>query len=401
MALLALAGEALALSFRRSQWVVERRGQPVREIRAGEVDEIQISGAAEVRASARVAALARGIPVVFLTADGRYRGRLEGPRSPTGALQVEQVRWLADPERALSLARWIVAGKVDSQWRLLTDVQRNRQDPAIGEAACQLRALSRRIPGAESLDQARGLEGQAAAIYYGVFDRLITHPHFRWSGRNRRPPRDPVNACLSFGYTLLATRVESALYATGLLPGVGSLHAPIRGQPALALDLMEEFRAGVVDRMTLRLVNRRQLSPEDFGDPSWRRPHLAVPGPAPREPDGPDLDEPPDDPADSEVEAAGGEPAGQGDPHTAEQDPRPVPVNLTAPGAPSPPRAVYLQDGGRRLFLHEFQRELRRGVREVDSGESPRLGWVLERQARRLARLFQGADPVYRPSRLG
>ncbi len=354
MALLMVRGGELALSFRSGMWVVSRQGEEIRTLRLHEVDEVQCWGGVEVRASARVAALARGLPLVFLTADGRYRGRLDGPRSHTASIQLAQVRWLADDGRRLALARSLVRGKLLSQRTLLMDLQRHRRHAAIAAAACTLRALLSRVELAPSLEGLRGLEGLAASTYFSAFKHLLMNPDFSFSGRNRRPPRDPINACLSFGYALLAIRVESALEAVGLHPGAGALHESIRGQSALTFDLMEEFRAPVVDRMVLRLLNRRQLSPEDFEDPAWRRPLFNAP--------------------------------------TGKEEDAPPPERA---GSPPLPVAVHLGPAARRLVVREFTASLREARGDATEEARIRLDWLLERQARRLARVFQEKTPQY------
>lgn len=399
MALLAIRGPDVTLCFRKGRWVVLRRGVEVRQVRVHEVDEVQVHGPGEVAASARAAALARGVPLVFLTQDGRYRGRMEGPMGRSGALLLDQARWLVDEGRALALARAVVKGKIESERRILLAHQRSRPLKDVGEAACALRALIPRVDEADHADGVRGVEGRAAALYFGVFGRLLARSDMPWRGRSRRPPRDPPNACLSFGYTLLYSRAESALLTVGLHPGAGALPQASRGQPALALDLMEEFRAPVVDRLVLRLLNRRQLDPEDFEDPAWRRPAFpagddaSVPDPDPfRANDGPG-DLLPEGRADEATEAP------EAEPDAAPPEPPDPPVG-GRPGSPSV-GAVYMGAHARRLFLRQFSEALRGDLTDADTGERVRLDWLLERQARRLARVFQGREAVYRPFRGG
>jgi CRISPR-associated protein Cas1 len=125
-----------------------------------------------------------------------------------------------------------------------------------------------RLETVRPVDELRGIEGEAAASYFAAFPQLITvsDEAFTFSGRNRRPPTDPVNALLSFVYTLLVHDCRSALEGVGLDPCVGFLHTDRPGRPSLALDLMEEFRAFLADRLVLSLINRRQIKPKDFND---------------------------------------------------------------------------------------------------------------------------------------
>jgi len=174
-----------------------------------------------------------------------------------------------DPARSLELARAMVVGKVANARGFLLHARRDATEarkPAFAQVcerlALHLRALSR----ATSVDEVRGLEGMAARDYFSVFSLLVKRHEeaFRFGGRSRRPPRDRINALLSFGYALLMQDCAAALAGVGMDPAVGFLHEERPGRLSLALDLMEEFRVPLVDRFVLSLVNRGQLAPEDF-----------------------------------------------------------------------------------------------------------------------------------------
>jgi CRISPR-associated protein Cas1 len=171
-----------------------------------------------------------------------------------------------DPAVALSLAREIVRGKIVNSRVFLAKAGR-RQDAGgavLQEMAQRLAAVEERLVEADTLDRVRGFEGRASALYFEVFDRLLKNPEFEFRGRNRRPPLDPVNVLLSFGYTLLANAVETAVQIVGLDPYVGALHEIAYGRPSLVCDLMEEYRAVIVDPMVVACINQRAISPEDF-----------------------------------------------------------------------------------------------------------------------------------------
>ncbi len=341
MPLLAVRGADSSLAWRAGRWEISRAGSVVRSLRAREVEEIQLLGAVALTASARAAAMARGVPVVFLTADGRFRGRLSGPRDLRGGIVLAQATYLEDPERRLEVARSIVAGKIASQ-RAMLRVLGRRSLANASAVRGRLDAITAQVPtaGRETL---LGLEGESSKLWFSAFGALLRNPELPWNGRSRRPPRDGVNACLSFLYTLLASRVEDAARRVGLLPDLGALHEPGSGRAALVFDLVEEFRAPLVDRLVLRLINLRQLSPEDFEDPAWSRPTFA---------------------------------AGQ-------------PVRASG--------AVYLGELGRRLVLTSWGALLRSDVTDATDGSRVAVDWLLERQARRMARVFQGRDDAYRP----
>lgn len=211
-----------------------------------------------------------GIGLVLLDANGRFKARLEGAVSGNVLLRLAQYRLAAEEAFALSVARNCIAGKVKNCRQVLLRGAREAQSEADAEAlargAADLAATLRALPAAAHLDTLRGLEGEAARQYFTLFKCLVKpslRSEFRMDGRQRRPPRDRVNALLSFIYSLWMNDCRSALEAVGLDPQVGFLHAVRPGRSALALDLMEEFRA-FADRLALSLINRGQLAGKDF-----------------------------------------------------------------------------------------------------------------------------------------
>lgn len=210
----------------------------------------------------------RGVAVSFLSEHGRFLARATGPVSGNVLLRVAQVRAHDDPDRKGDIARSCVAGKIANDRNLLLRRMRDHGDtPALRTAAAALADVLLRLrdspPDAARI---RGLEGEAAAAHFAAFNDLLlaNREAFAIASRNRRPPTDPMNALLSFLYTLLAHDCRGALEGVGLDPQVGFLHELRSGRPSLALDLMEEFRAPVADRLALTLVNRQQLAPKDF-----------------------------------------------------------------------------------------------------------------------------------------
>lgn len=177
---------------------------------------------------------------------------------------------LDDDKRNLGFIRAVVAGKLQNCRAVLLRGAREAVSAESGKrlkaAASSLAASLRALPAAESADVLRGIEGQAAREYFDAFNALLraNQDAFAMHGRNRRPPRDRINALLSFLYALLANECVSAVESVGLDPQVGYLHVLRPGRPALALDLMEEFRPLLADRLALSLINRQQIKPEDF-----------------------------------------------------------------------------------------------------------------------------------------
>ncbi len=212
----------------------------------------------------------RGVHVSLLTKSGRFLARVEGATSGNVLLRREQFRCADDHDRALAIARNVVIGKLAN---CRTVVQRSLRDhpPAGGEDRRRRaeRALARHVEAArcaESIDSVRGVEGGGAREYFGCFSEMLSHEDaaLDFNGRSRRPPLDPVNALLSFVYTLLVHDAAGALEAVGLDPQVGFLHRDRPGRAGLALDLIEELRPFVADRLVLSLINRRQVSKRHF-----------------------------------------------------------------------------------------------------------------------------------------
>jgi len=210
------------------------------------------------------------VAVTFLNEYGRFLASVRGEFAGNVLLRREQYRLADDEKKSAELAKAFLTGKVYNSRAVLQRALRDHADkiPAteIEAASGRLKYTVRQMERDYSLDELRGLEGDSAQAYFGVFDHLIVSQkeHFRFSDRNRRPPLDNVNCLLSFLYTLLMHDVRSALETVGLDPCVGFLHRDRPGRPGLALDMMEEFRAFISDRLVLSLINRDQVNSKGF-----------------------------------------------------------------------------------------------------------------------------------------
>lgn len=211
-----------------------------------------------------------GVGMAFFTEHGRFLARVDGPVSGNVLLRRAQYRHADDPATATDIARAIVAGKIANTRTVLLRAARE-SDPgpratALGDAAARLARSATPLERADNIDTVRGIEGDAARIYFGNFDHLITAQKgdFYFRERSRRPPLDNTNALLSFIYTLLIHDTSSACEGVGLDPAVGFLHRDRPGRPSLALDLVEEFRPLLADRLALSLINRQQLKANGF-----------------------------------------------------------------------------------------------------------------------------------------
>ncbi|MCA0392537.1 MAG: type I-C CRISPR-associated endonuclease Cas1c [Proteobacteria bacterium] len=214
---------------------------------------------------------ANGIGICYLTPQGRFLARVEGPVSGNVLLRRAQYRCSDDPLGCAAIVRNLLVGKIHNQRAVLARGWRDHGERLTDAAKFQhalkrLKRIPQRILLESDVDLLRGLEGEAAQSYFGVFDQIIRaeSPLLRFGGRNRRPPRDAFNALLSFLYTLLTHDCRSALETVGLDPAVGFLHRDRPGRPSLALDLAEEFRPLLGERLALSLINRRQLNERDF-----------------------------------------------------------------------------------------------------------------------------------------
>jgi len=207
-----------------------------------------------------------GRAVVWFNRHGRFRGRLAGPTSGNVLLRQAQYTAATDPVATANLARWMVKAKIQASTFVLSRVNRDYPDARLSRASERLRLLGRRLDEQGDINAIRGIEGGAAKLYFEAFPALLRVGEPAFVARTRRPPRDPVNAALSFTYALLAQACASALEGVGLDPQVGFLHAVRPGRPSLALDLMEEFRAGFADRLVLSLLNRQQLKVKHFDE---------------------------------------------------------------------------------------------------------------------------------------
>ncbi len=211
------------------------------------------------------------VTITYLNQFGKFLARVEGPVSGNVLLRRTQHLTGADRDKSVAIASTLLSGKLYNQRAVLRRYLRDYGGQAdaqgmVSELSTAEKRLSRclhQLADCDAIDKLMGREGEAAQVYFGVFQHLIRQPDFQFDARRRRPPTDPVNALLSFCYTLLTHDCRSALETTGLDPASGFLHQLRSGRPSLALDLAEEFRP-MIDRFVLSLINKRQLAINDF-----------------------------------------------------------------------------------------------------------------------------------------
>lgn len=233
------------------------------------VSSVVLFGRVSVTPDAMQSLLEHQIDLCYLTAYGKYIGRMQPSLSGNVLLRKAQFRAAESAHQCLKLSQGFIKGKLANMRVLLVRQAREEQEGAerwhaLDTAITRIKLAESALARARDVAQARGYEGEASACYFGVFDQLIKQEGFVFEKRLKRPPADPVNAMLSFGYALLANDLHSAINIVGMDPYVGYLHADRHGKPSLALDLMEEFRALVVDSVVLTIINKRMVAPEDF-----------------------------------------------------------------------------------------------------------------------------------------
>jgi CRISP-associated protein Cas1 len=249
------------------------------------IDEVVVLGEVTLTASAIHLLLERDIEITFLGPYGQFKGRLSPPFSKNAILRMAQYRAHQDMSKRCDLARRFVIGKLMNQRTLLQRYQRRQSDAEMKQAIEQINtllhqlaalsldrtAVPQRLAGGDNriagtpLEAILGMEGAGSAAYFRCFGKLLSDPQqWPFPGRVKRPPTDPVNALLSFGYSLLTNKVASAVQLVGFDHFVGYLHSSFYGRPSLALDLVEEFRPIIVDSVVLSLLNNRMVTPQDF-----------------------------------------------------------------------------------------------------------------------------------------
>ncbi|NCC31297.1 MAG: CRISPR-associated endonuclease Cas1 [Chloroflexia bacterium] len=247
--------------------IISKQGQILQEIPLNKIDQVVLMGrGVQMSTALLVELIGRGVPVMLTNQRGsRHYATLTAGPSRFGALRLQHMQRVIDPVWTLELARSIVAAKLSNQRTLLAA----SGWPAAPAAVAQITTALGSLEHAADVDAVRGYEGAGAAAYFGAW-RTAFQPAWGFQGRAFYPPPDPVNAMLSFGYTLLMHDVLNAVQFTGLDPYLGVFHVIEAGRPSLALDLMEEFRPLVVDRIVLDLAGTGAIRRDQFERPAQR-----------------------------------------------------------------------------------------------------------------------------------
>jgi CRISP-associated protein Cas1 len=232
----------------------------INEARIREVSQLCLYGGVEITTPAMVELMQRDVPVLHFSHGGWFLGICQGHSHKNVLLRIKQFQWAGDEVRSLSIARKIVSGKIENCRTLL-----RRNDPEAPDDVLEsLGSLAEKAEGASRMDSLLGFEGAAAEIYFGRLGSVLKSSGFSFQNRNKRPPKDPVNATLSYLYGILVKEMFSTVLAAGFDPYLGFYHQPRYGRPALALDMIEEFRPMIADSTALTLFNNDELRESDF-----------------------------------------------------------------------------------------------------------------------------------------
>ncbi len=252
----------VALRKRSERIVIERKGEEIAEIRCDELDTIILLGPIEFSTQVLFKLAQHGIELAICNSRGKLIAQLTPPCSLNSGRLIKQIDLFRDSTWALESAKNTVRAKLSGCISLLEDSSRNMQLPAMKDAISALKEIKKKVEVAETIGSLLGIEGSAGNVWFAAFGLMLKDRDF--DGRNRRPPRDPINAMLSLGYSLTASEISGLIDACGLNPFFGFYHQLHYGRPVLALDLMEEFRARLVDRFVLRTFNLKQFAENDF-----------------------------------------------------------------------------------------------------------------------------------------
>ena len=259
-----LTEQGASLTKKGKRLVLKKQGNVLRYIHTHNLEQIILMGSIMLSPSTVHFVLSNNIDTVYMTVHGDYRGRLTSALSKNIELRIKQFKHCDNKEFAMTIAKECVRGKLENYRSLLRRLNQELKIEEMESAIHNIRNTLGKLDNAATIDAVRGHEGYGSAEYFSAFKYGIKNNEFQFTTRVRRPPTDPINALLSFGYTLLLNTMITHIYIAGLDPYLGNLHEVDYGRPSLALDLIEEFRPVIVDSLILKLINKRCLSPHDF-----------------------------------------------------------------------------------------------------------------------------------------
>ncbi len=264
MATLYLTEQGLYLTKNQHRLVLSKNGKKVIEIPVFQVERILIFGNIQVSTQALDLILDSGIECSFLSSKGKFRGILRPAEQGNVFLRIAQYERYLDSQFRYEFSREIVKAKIANQINHIKRYAKNHPETSFKNEIDELSRELNTIPEEKLISNLLGIEGFSSSVYFKAFGKMVSNSGFDFSMRTRRPPRDPINALLSLGYTLVTNELYSLLSASGFDPHIGYYHELLYGRPSLALDVTEEFRVPLVDHLVMNLINLRSLSKEDF-----------------------------------------------------------------------------------------------------------------------------------------
>lgn len=259
-----------ALKVKHQQFQVFQQNNLLLKLPVTKVSHIILFGYCHLSHGAVQTALFRQIPVTYYSAQGYYQGNLKKQSQPKASYLVRQVKRQGEIDFIHKQALAIVRAKLSNSRILLMRLNRRNNNSTVRDATAKIKQIINCLNVPRSLESIRGYEGNAANLYFQGICSLFKGD-FYFSQRSSRPPKDPVNSLLGFGYTLLCQHLIATVQSAGLHTDFGNLHISRDNHPALVLDIMEEFRAQIVDSLVIYLVNKKIFSPEDFTHPDANR----------------------------------------------------------------------------------------------------------------------------------
>lgn len=338
--------------------LIKKEGNVLHTLHLFKLDQLVLFGNVSITPAAISHLLRLEVDTVFMSRQGRYRGRLQPAYSKNITLRVEQFKKMGEEDFCLRTASSVVAGKLANMRTVLLRLNRTREGLNLENQILSLKQLARKAAETESLDSLMGLEGRGSVLYFEGLSRGFLAEGVEFKKRVRRPPTDPVNALLSLGYTLLFNTVMAGVSLVGLDPYLGCLHSVEYGRPSLALDLMEEWRAVIVDTLVLSVFNLKVIGLEEF-----------VSGEIPGE----ELEEEGKDPLENADEQKEG----------PQDAPPPLPVKLT--------------DDGFRKFITQYERKMNQKVTFHLTNQQFTYRDCIREQIRHFARYVRGEERSYQP----
>jgi CRISPR-associated protein Cas1 len=242
-------------------------GEVLLEIPCADIDQVMLFGNVQVTTQALQELLQHGIELSLFTYRGKLIGQLTPPKSKNILLRIEQFKKYQDDEFRLSVAKTCVQRKIDSMLTILKTYKKHHSDIFSSEELLKLTGWKQQAQKATTTDSLLGFEGSASSYYFQLFGRMFRSP-WKFEGRNRRPPKDPVNSILSFGYVVVGAEIQSLLEGAGFDPFLGFYHATAYGRPSLALDLLEEYRHSFIDHLAIQAFNQGIFNSDDFSRPA-------------------------------------------------------------------------------------------------------------------------------------